>query len=126
MKKFSIDWWLKYQELWNQEQDLWSKFSGLGKVIFICDYNSDESISICLEWDKEGKIATVNSIDDLPEKSPTFRADEAMWQRFVDQEIKAAPAVMNGQIDYQGSLTLMIKYGKSFDNLALVAQKMSS
>ena len=121
-----MDWWLSYQQIWNKEQEsLWKKFAGFGKVIFICDYSADDSVSVCLEWDGEGQMSSVTSIDDLPEDLPTFRADEAMWQKFVAQEIKAAPAVMDGLIDYEGSLTLMIKYGKSFDKLALVAQKLA-
>ena len=120
-----MDWWLSYQQIWNQQQEsLWKKFAGLGKVIFICDYSADDSVCICLEWDDEGQISSVTSIDDLSEGLPTFRADESMWQKFVAQEIKAAPAVMDGLIDYQGSLTLMIKYGRSFDKLALVAQQL--
>lgn len=125
MQQFSLNWWLVYQGIWNQEIELWQKFAGLGKVIFICEKENDETISVCLNWDQDGKIINVQEITDYSPDLPTFRASKEMWQKFVDQEIKAAPAVMQGQIDYQGSLTLMIKYAKHFDYLAHIAQKIN-
>ena len=47
MQQFSIDWWLAYQKIWNQQAQLCKKFAGLGKVVF--SFLNKEEISVtCL------------------------------------------------------------------------------
>jgi putative sterol carrier protein len=123
MKQFSLDWWLAYQKAWNQNPEVEFKFSGIGKVIF--SFLDNQEISVCLEWDQSGQIIRVQEIENLELNLPIFSATKENWQKFIAQEIKAAQAVMTGKIKYQGSFTLILKYGKNFDYLAIIAQQVN-
>ncbi len=63
----------------------------------------------------------------MDESLPIFSATRENWERFVNQEIGAVKAVMTGLIDYRGSIsmTIIVKYGRHFDCLAEVAQKVN-
>ena len=101
MQQFSLNWWLVYQGIWNQEIELWQKFAGLGKVIFICEKENSETISVCLNWDQDGKIINVQEITDYSPDLPTFRASKEMWQKFVDQEMENLDFVPASSFDIE-------------------------
>ena len=119
---FSMNWWVAFQETWNRQEKLNRKFSGLGKAIF--NFSDGRGCSVCLNWDRNGRIMGIELADTVDKSLPTFSATLENWQRFVNQEIGAARAVMSGIIQYQGSVSFLLKYGRHFDYLADVAQKV--
>lgn len=122
MQLFSIDWWLTYQQIWNQHTGIHQRFAGLGKVIF--GFLNEEALTVCLEWDKTGNIINIQKVNNNEIKLPTFIASKENWQKFIVQEITAVSAVMSGKIKYKGPFALLLKYGKNFDDLARVAQQV--
>lgn len=118
--RFSKDWWLLYQQVWNEQTEFKHKLKKLGKVIF-CLTDGIE-ISVCLHWDEMGDIIEVEVVETIDDSLPIFSAPEENWQKFINKEIDAPKAVMTGVIDYQGSFSIIVKYGKYFDYLADVAQ----
>ncbi|HAC66318.1 MAG TPA: hypothetical protein DCF68_22980 [Cyanothece sp. UBA12306] len=121
--RFSKDWWLLYQEIWNDQQEFKHKLKGLGKVVFLLQ--NELKTAVCLDWDDQGNIVEVEMLENIDDGLPIFSAKEENWDKFLNKEIGAAKAVMSGLIDYQGSFSTIVKYGKGFDYLADVAQKMS-
>ncbi|NES72468.1 MAG: hypothetical protein F6K24_48385 [Okeania sp. SIO2D1] len=121
--RFSRDWWLLYQQAWNEQSEFKHKLKKLGKVIF-CLTDGIE-ISVCLHWDEQGDIIEVDVIETIDESLPIFSAPEENWEQFINKEIGAAKAVLTGVIDYQGSFSIIMKYGRHFDYLADVAQKIT-
>ena len=122
MNQFSREWWLAFGQVWNTQEESIRKFAGLGKVIF--DFSDGKGVSVCLNWDKAGKIVEVDMGDGFDNDLPSFSATRENWQRFVNKEVGAARAVMGGLIQYKGSGLLLLKYGRHFDLLAEVAQRV--
>ncbi|GBE72806.1 unknown protein [Microcystis aeruginosa NIES-87] len=123
LTRFSQEWWSAYQTTWNEQENLDKKFAKLGKVILW--FSDHQGVSVCSEWDDQGQIVSLELIEDMDESLPIFSATRENWERFVNQEIGAVKAVMTGLIDYQGSMTIIVKYGRHFDCLAEVAQKVN-
>lgn len=123
MQQFSREWWLAFQQTWNDQAELRRKFSGLGKAIFI--FSDGEGVSVCLNWDNTGEIIEVDLGDNgFDDDLPSFSSTGENWQRFVNREVGAVRAVMGGLIQYRGSGLLLLRYGRHFDLLAEVAYQV--
>jgi hypothetical protein len=77
MNQFSREWWLAFGQVWNTQEESIRKFAGLGKVIF--NFSDGKGVSVCLNWDKAGKIVDINMEDGLDNDLPTFSATRENW-----------------------------------------------
>ncbi len=114
---FTLAWWDCLVDVWNGSPHAGS-LAGLG-VVWVCFRVLESNLEpVWIEWYAVGQARRVLQ---PVKRTPCFSATAADWQAFMRGEIQAAVAVILGRIVYQGDLTRILQYSRSFNLLAAVA-----
>ena len=111
-------WWQQLAVLWNSTGER-HVLGGIGYVQIF----GTNTVPTTLHFDCDGNLSVVHE----PHcRISSFIASDQTWREFVSGMYTAADAVLNGQIQFSGTLSDVAPYIKAFEVLGKIARTQMS
>jgi hypothetical protein len=115
---FTEQWWDQLIRAWNASPHR-TLLAGLGTVAFIIE--EDGATPALVDWDDRG---IANRLVELPTEAPCFRASRQNWLSFIQGEFEATTGLLQGYLEFRGTLSRVVPYSLAFNQLAAVARTL--